>query len=81
MVLLLVGVHRAAEAEHGAVRVELARRRVGLGAQPRLELDPPRARRVGEDARPGVTLVDDRQGAHRLQSASAPDDGPVAALW
>ena len=79
MAILLVGVHGAAEAEHGVVAGrDRSGGDVGLGTHPRVELDAPRGDRVGEDARAGVALVDDRQGAHATQSASARANATLA---
>ena len=60
----LVDVHRAAERHHRVVAHGIGGRRVGLDAKPLVELGTRGSDRVGEDARPGVALMGDRQHAH-----------------
>ena len=63
--LVLIGVHRTAEDEHGAVRVEGTRQRRPPGETPLLELVPARANDVPEHAGAHALPVDDRQDVHQ----------------
>ncbi|HYH62835.1 MAG TPA: hypothetical protein VD766_13285 [Solirubrobacterales bacterium] len=54
-------MHGASEREDGVVGEWVARRVLSRGNQPLVELPSSRLRLVGEDAGPGVSLVDDRE--------------------
>ena len=64
MLALIVDVHRAAEDHHRVVSVWIGRRVAASGDQPLLELVSARRRRLGEDARAGVGLLDYRENPH-----------------
>jgi hypothetical protein len=70
MLVLLVDVHAATEDEHGIEPVERGWRLLGGNPLDRLGA---RGRRVSEDARSGVALVDDGQDTHspRVSQTSA----------
>ena len=59
-----VGVHRAAEGHDGVVAEGVRGRIGGLGDVPLVEPNAAGGNRLGEDARAGITLMDDRQRAH-----------------
>src|SRR6266566_7679895 len=64
MPIVLVGVHRAAEDEHGAVGVERLRQRRFPGEAPLVQAVPALPDNVAEDARTDSLAVDDRQYVH-----------------
>ena len=80
MVLLVVGVHCAAEDEHGAVGVERPRRRRAPAEAPLLQLVSPLGDGLGEDSRADVVAVDHREHVHRgtlpSRKKGPPEGGP-----
>src|SRR4029079_6020137 len=66
VMLGLVGVHRTAEHEHGAVGVEWAGKRRAPGKAPLFEAVATRANDVAEHAGADTLPVDDRQDVHQL---------------
>src|SRR5205823_706741 len=64
MLVVLVWVHRAAERQDGVVLGCVSRRSVGVRWEPGIEHRISAPDRVGENTRPGIRLVDDRQYAH-----------------
>jgi hypothetical protein len=67
--LALVGVHRAAEGQHGVVAERVGGRLELLCDQPLVVLHPAGGHRLGEDAWAGVGLMHDRERPHGGQSA------------
>jgi hypothetical protein len=65
---LFADVHRAAEGEDGVVAERVGRRGIALRQHPLVELVAAVADRLGEDARAGVALLDDREDSHAGQS-------------
>jgi len=64
MVVVLVGMHRAAEDEHRAVVVDRPRRRRSPGEAPLLELVPARGDRLEEHACAHGLAVDEPEDLH-----------------
>src|SRR5205823_11614227 len=69
MAVVLVGVHRAAECEYGAVLVEWPGERAVPGEAPLVELVSALLDHLAEDPRAHVVAVDHRQDVHRLTLA------------
>ena len=70
VVLVLVGVHGAAEDEDGAVVVERPRGRRPPRGAPLLELVPALRNSVGEHPRADVVAVDHREDVHGEDSTA-----------
>jgi len=86
-VVVLVGVHRAAEDEHRAVRVKWARRRRVPRQAPLLELVPALLEHALERAGPDLLAVNDREDVHRVtlsasgKGAGARENEPRHQPW
>src|SRR5207302_7252997 len=65
VVPILVGVHRPAEDQNGAVAIERARQRRPPRQAPLLEPMTPRLDDVAEDAGPHTLSVNDREDVHQ----------------
>ena len=65
VLLLLVGVHGPAEAEHGVIGVRFGRGADALGDLPAVELVAAFRKCLGKYPGPGVGLMDDRKGSHK----------------
>jgi hypothetical protein len=75
VLLAFVDIHRAAEDEDRVVVERLSRWLGPLSQHPLVELTPSVRNRLGENARPGIPLMDDRKHSHR-QSVSPSRHSP-----
>lgn len=69
MALAFIDVHRPAEDQDGVVAKRVSRRLGPLRRHPLVELPANAPDRLGEDARPGIALMDDREHSHRQSFA------------